>query len=218
MTETTIDGVTVLDFRADDDIPTAGYFGHDREWSQIAGVTLHQSGGPPIYVDTWRRMRAHCAIKRDGRLLLLQDPRKIIWHAQGLSKSTIGIEIEGNFRGLIDDDRTRWRPGGGPHVLTDAQRDAAGILFFVIEQAFERGGGQWTRVHAHRQSSEDRTADPGQQIWEEIAIPWMTALSESGDTYSADCYGGADYCVGTGRPIPVEWDPTAAELYWWRLR
>jgi hypothetical protein len=214
MIETTVDNIDIQDFRLDTNVKTAGYFGKHRTWSEIHGVTLHQSGGPGIYVSTWRRLRAHIAVQRDGRILLLQDYTKIIWHAQGLSKATLGIEFEGNMCGLRGDKRTYWKPGGGPHELTAKQIEASKILFGLIHDDFVANGGEWSRVHGHRQSSDQRTADPGQAIWEEVAIPWMEALDPASDSYSEDVYGGSDYAIGTGKPIPKQWDPTAVHSYW----
>lgn len=178
-----------------------------RSWSGndshvIRGVTLHQTG---IFVaevpERWDTLNAHIAVLRDGRVILANALSDFIWHAQGLSGSTIGIEFNGNFPGVVGRSYTVWRHGGGPHALTVAQLEAANRLFTWLHATFVASGGRWTRVHAHRQSSASRRSDPGSEIWQKVGLQWLERLGDGATD------GGADFCTGSGRPIPEAWNP-----------
>lgn len=173
----------------------------------IRGVTLHQTGcelsNNPA---RWNNLNAHIGITRNGQILFLNDLRAFIWHAQGLSHSDIGIEFAGNFEGIQGQINTLWKPGGGPHRLTDEQLRAANEELFpwLLEQ-FEDNGGKWQYVHAHRQACADRRADPGSEIWQRVCMVWIEKLGASD--------GGPDWKYGDGRAIPREWDPSYSARY-----
>lgn len=171
-----------------------------RPWSQIAGVTLHQTGCEmPKNPAGWDRLNAHIGITQEGVAILVNDPTDFIWHAQGLSKNTIGIEIEGNYCGIHGDMRTLWKGGGGPHYLNSKMINALWDIRCWLEEEFERQGQLWTLVHAHRQSAQSRIADPGEEIWSRVGRPWC-------DVVLGATAGPEGWCRGTGRPIPKEWD------------
>jgi N-acetyl-anhydromuramyl-L-alanine amidase AmpD len=168
----------------------------------IQGVTLHQTG---IFIaevpERWDTLNAHIAVLRDGRVILTNALSDFIWHAQGLSASTIGIEFNGSFPGVVGRSNTVWRHGGGPHALTAAQLEAADRLFVWLRATFAANGGRWTRVHAHRQSSASRRADPGSEIWQKVGLRWLELLGDGATD------GGTGFCTGSGRPVPEAWNP-----------
>ena len=177
-----------------------------RPWAQITGVTLHQTAC--ILADRpgrWGTLNAHVGVFQDGAIIVVNKLTDFIWHAQGLSHTTIGVEFNGNFPGVAFDRRTWWPPGGPMCELTPGQLAAIPRLFEYLKAEFEAHGSTWKHVHAHRQASKDRRADPGQEIWREVAIPWIEALGASD--------GGPDYTYGTGRPIPHEWNPAYPSRY-----
>jgi len=181
-------------------------FGWLRNWDMITGVTLHQTGCEmPQRPMGWGRVNAHYGITQEGLPILINDPRDMLWHAQGLSKTTIGIEIEGNYRGLEANPRTLWEPGGGPHNLNELMMDAAEIIFEDISRQFEAAGQRWGRVYGHRQASHNRRADPGQEIWRRIGLDWSHRLNASHHTPKLQ--------FGKGRPIPKAWDPHGKGAY-----
>jgi hypothetical protein len=182
-------------------------YGRQRDWTAIHGVTLHQTGcNMPQNPEKWRRLNAHIGITTEGRVVLVNDPCDMIWHGQGLSQRTIGIEIEGNFEGIKGNQKTLWEGGGPAATLTDAQIAAAGVVFRWLDARFDENGATWSKVHAHRQSSRTRAGDPGSEIWQRIAIPWIIQL------YATD--GGPSWCTGSGRPIPKDWDGRYPGKYW----
>jgi N-acetyl-anhydromuramyl-L-alanine amidase AmpD len=186
--------------------PRARRWGGRRAWAAIEGVTLHQTGcDMPGRVAGWDRLGAHVGVLRSGTVVLVNDPTEMIWHAQGLSRTTIGIEVEGNFPGVEGDDSTLWQPGGPAAHLTGAQLAGLDALFVWLRAEFTAHGARWMRVHAHRQAKNTRLADPGSAIWQRVALPWMERLGATD--------GGPGWRIGTGRPIPREWDPRSAVAY-----
>ena len=178
-------------------------YGWKRLWGDINGITLHQTGcRMPSNAHGWHRLNAHIGIMRSGTIVLVNDPTDMIWHAQHLSRSTIGIEFEGNFCGVEGDLSTWWRPGGGPDQLTSGQKAAIPHLVDWLLDEFDTyhpdGPDGWAGTFAHRQSSRTRRADPGGEIWRE----WARSARE---THIPDGSGTASWHTKRGRPIPREW-------------
>lgn len=180
-----------------------------REPLDVCGVTLHQTGCEmPKTAMGWRRLNAHIGVTQEGLAIIVNDPLDWIWHAQGLSRRTIGIEIEGNYPGLVDNPKTLWRGGGGPNSLNPDMLSALGVVFNWLTDWFDDNGANLEYVFGHRQSKDTRIADPGQEIWQQVAIPWMTEMAATD--------GGDEYYLGSGRPIPNEWaaDGRDAEYFY----
>jgi len=175
--------------------------------STIDTIALHQCGCKmPLLPGGWDRLNAHIGITRDGLVIIANDFLDWIWHAQGLSRRSIGIEIAGNFPGLMDKPRTLWKGGGGPHSLTDGQRAAIPAAMEFIRHEAARLGFKIKHIMAHRQATSSRIADPGEQIWKVIGLPLQVQLDATD--------GGNDFHTGNGRPIPNEWDPRRLRDYW----
>jgi hypothetical protein len=172
-------------------------FSHKRRWRDIDGVTLHQTGcSMPLNPMGWQRVNAHYGLLFDGTVVLINDPTDMIWHAQGLSHHTIGVEISGNYQGVDGQDWSRWKPGGGPHHLTPEMSRGAELMMRDIYHRLVISGSEWRYLYAHRQSSGTRTADPGEEIWKQIALKWAEATG-------ADIL--PDYYRGKGKPLPYDW-------------
>ena len=196
---------TIVDIRGQHKRPKL--YGRPRDWKKIQGVTLHQTGcNMPQDPQKWRRLNAHIGITAEGLIVLCNDPTDMIWHAQGLSQKMVGIEIEGNFAGIQGNEGTLWQGGGPAAELTEGQLVAADVVFTWLDGEFDANGVPWSFVHGHRQSSKTRAGDPGSEIWQKIAMPWINEL------YATD--GGPAWCTGSGRPIPMGWDPRYKAGYW----
>jgi hypothetical protein len=180
-----------------------------RPWSTITGVTLHQTGcAMPSSPAGWDRLNAHIGVPKKGPAILVNDPTDFIYHGQGLSPMTIGIEFEGNFEGIKGDISTLWKGGGGPDYLTDSQiEQAEKIRLYLIDQ-FKSNGSEWKYILAHRQSYKSRIGDPGEEIWQNVAIPWSMKMD-----MSFDFDGGDSFNLGKGRPIPWQWDDNRSSNY-----
>jgi hypothetical protein len=164
----------------------------------VIGVCLHQTScSMPSKASGWDRLSAHVGITQEGKVILVNGFDSMIWHAQKLSARTIGIEIEGNFFGDESKPWSLWKPGGGPDHLNEKMMVALDTLYDYLEDWFGRFS-KWKYIHAHRQSSKARRSDPGAEIWNAVAIPWM---QRSG----ADD-GGEGFYLWKGRPIPNSWD------------
>lgn len=181
-------------------------FAYLRGWEMIKGVTLHQTGcNMPQRPMGWARVNAHYGITQEGLPILINDPLDMIWHAQQLSKTTIGIEIEGNYCGLDGNLATLWEPGGGPANFNEQMLQAAEVIFDDILALFTDAGVRWLYVYGHRQSSGNRRADPGEEIWRKIGVPWQKALNTT--TH------GPKKTFGKGRPLPLAWDRNGKGAY-----
>jgi len=187
--------------------PPPRFFSRKRKWTEIEGVTLHQTGcDMPQAPYGWDRLNAHFGITREGLLIQVNDCTDMIYHAQGLSPSTIGIEIEGNYRGLANKPNTLWRGGGPACHLNDDMLMALDVLYGMLVGLFAENQMPWKRIYAHRQAKNTRIADPGQEIWQVVAIPWQ---NKSGATD-----GGSKFKRRTGKPIPREWAEHYHTRYW----
>jgi N-acetyl-anhydromuramyl-L-alanine amidase AmpD len=198
---------TIYDIRGQHDRPK--HYARKRRWSDIVGVTLHQTGcNMPQKPSSWKRLNAHIGITQEGLVVLVNDPTDMIWHAQGLSKRTIGIEIEGNYQGVAGNNNTLWKGGGGPHFLNDNMLCALQELLGWLTSEFSHNGVEWQSIFAHRQSSDARRGDPGSDIWQRVAMSWAESLGLK-DEYD----GGPYYCIGSGSAIPQLWNPSYPRKY-----
>ena len=172
--------------------PLPKNYAYNRPISTVRGVMWHQTGCEmPAAPEGWGRVNAHYGVTLEGVAILINHPRRMIWHGNKPSPQTVGIEIEGNHHGVLGDASTLWRGGGGPHYLNDAMIAAAHECV-----AHARGLGcpiEYQR--AHRQSKAARRGDPGSAIWEQIARP--LDLPD----------GGPEWRTRGGRVIPWQWDP-----------
>lgn len=181
----------------------------ERKLETIDSIVVHQTGCKmPHTAKGWDRLNAHIGITRDGDVILVNGFEDWIWHAQGLSRTSVGIEISGNFLGLIGKPNTLWKGGGGPHTLTHGQVVGLSKVYDFIADETERLDIKIQHVFAHRQSKDTRIADPGEEIWRKIGQIWQGLLVADD--------GGDSYSVGSGRPIPKEWDSRRTSRYWSR--
>ncbi len=179
-----------------------------RPWKQVTGVTLHQTGCPMgESASRWYGLKAHYGVTYSGQIYRVHPENELVWHAQQLSKTEIGIEISGFFCGIEGDQKTR--PGGPAswmvQSVTSEQIAAVKELVRYLHKLLVSNGSGLDFIHAHRQATDDRTPDPGSKVWKEIALPLMTELSLSD--------GGPGWVVGKGMPIPKDWDSSRTEKY-----
>lgn len=199
-------GQVLVDIRGDH--PKPKLYSYQRTWESIIGVMFHQTGcDMPNNPDHWKNLNAHIGITEHGKCVIVNDPIDMIWHGHGLSKFLIAIEIEGNYFGLDGVEHTLWKPGGGPHHLNEKMHTALTTAFVWIHNQFVENRQEWDHIYAHRQSHKIKAADPGQEIWSQVVLPWARNLNLK----KAD--GGNGYCLSKGRPIPKGWDPARTTKY-----
>lgn len=199
-------GRTLIDIRGTH--PPARLYKCKRDWSTIDGVTIHQTG---CWMSQnprgWHRLNAHIGITQSCQVVYVNDATDWIWHAQKLSKHTIGLEFDGNFPGIQGNEKTLWKGGGPAASVSDEMLKASDELFDFLVGEFKRNGQPWTRIHAHRQSSDMRRADPGSEIWQKIAMVWAERLGL--EHYDL----GSTFCYSKGKPIPREWNSSYHTKY-----
>jgi hypothetical protein len=176
-----------------------------RPWTQIKAIVLHQTAillGPKP--ERWYTLAAHIGIPQDGRVILVNPPTQVIWHANSFNKSSVGIEISGNFEGVEGDPTTLWQPGGGPHRMNDAQMESARATVKWLVETIAANGGNIRFIYAHRQASTDRRGDPGSRVWQRVGL-WAQETLGLSD-------GGDDFAQG-GYAIPKARDPGRKARY-----
>lgn len=184
-------------------------YSHKRPLEDINTVLIHQTGCEmPSTPMGWRRLNAHLGMTEEGLGLIVNDFTDMIWHAQGLSAVSIGLETEGNFYGIDGKKNTLWKGGGGPDHLTRVALKNFENMFVFLCRWFETNQIEWKYIHAHRQSHKSRPADPGQEIWQEVAMKWIQRLGISD--------AGPDFFSGSGKPIPREWNPKYKKNKYWK--
>lgn len=180
-----------------------------RPWSQIVGITWHQTASGALDEDHPKLLAipAHILLHRNGDYSLLHHFDHIVWHGNALNGGTIGIEIDCRAAGVEGDPDTFWiskRERAAGKGYADLVQEASPQQLYMIpklmkmccDEALARGGqilGNW----AHRQGHSSRTSDPGSTIWKQVE----RAQVQLG--YPFNDY--RDRALGTGKPIPAEW-------------
>jgi len=217
--KTTVDGVEIIDYRTANIPPPSNTYG-TRSWSDITGVMLHRTGGVLGEDPTrWLTINAHVGVTLGGVIILMHDWTRYIAHGNNPSPWTVGIEIDGNPEGS---PCYWWRPGGGPHEITDAQVKASVVLIDLLLREFQQHGQELKYIVAHRQADQDRECDPGWQAWQKIAIPWLEKTgAHSGPREGRQPTAGLKVPVGyagdtwgSGKQIPREWDSRSTIPFW----
>ncbi len=170
-----------------------------RDPSALFSLVLHQmaftrsKNGVPSDPNKFLKIGAHFCILRDGRIIQLHPISRMIWHAQCLSHKSVGVEFEGNFPNI---NGKWWKDKDSKYIQKDipsqAQYDSGMFLAKYLKVILSI-----TNINAHRQSSENRTNDPGPHIWKNVG-EW--AISNLGLTDG----GNAGKC-GTGSAIDPRW-------------
>lgn len=182
-------------------------------WKSIDTICLHQMAvdGRSDWT-RWRKLAIHVVVPREGVSALTNSPDRRVPHGHGWNSRSVGFEVEGHFAGVVGKASTHWTPEGAkgsrliPQEPTETQIAGAlaAIAWCVNEVA--KNGGQVKYVGAHRQSYGRKTSDPGQLIWQRIALP---AMNQHGLT-TAPTLSHPKY---PGRPIPKEWDSAQKAAY-----
>jgi hypothetical protein len=168
-------------------------------WYGVSSQQVSAAGGDRHEALHNRGLNVAChAIAFDGKGANLQcghgvATAPLAWYcyqANGANSDSLGLEIEGVYPGLVT-------PGCVmPSArVVDAARDA---VRYMVEQGRAQGMSiQY--VWAHRQSSAMRRSDPGEALWQAVAldfaVPVMGLQTQPSRTW------------GDGMPIPVEWQP-----------
>ncbi len=186
--------------------PPPRNYSRKRGWSEIDSVLLHQTSCKmPVNPRNWKRLNAHIGVSQEGKIIWVNDSTDFIWHANRLSRRSIGIEIEGNFEGVKGKPKTLWKGGGPACHLNLPMHLALNELFEILKGEFVKNNREWKYLFCHRQSSNMRRGDPGSEIYQAVALPWMKKLGKT------EMDKGPGFSIGKGAPIPKEWNPEYTE-------
>lgn len=185
-----------------------------RPMENITSICVHQTAcvfGP--LDEPQRRHRralrvpAHILAFRDGVFAQSAPFSWFLYHGNGINPFSIGIELEGQYPGLLDDpftparedECTFWPSGSAKPTPLDPVAIAtfkAAIRHAVVDG--RKQGAPIKYVLAHRQSNGQKPSDPGQGIWQQVVLPLLDELQlepRPGMTW------------GDGKTIPTAWDP-----------
>jgi len=174
-----------------------------RKPQSIDGIVVHQTatafgttpnqvqaaGGDRVLAKHRRALgvAAHMTAFDTGFAVLAHPLLWYVYHGNALNARSLGLEIEGSFPGEV---------GAGPEKLVGPLLQAAkdGLAYLVLEG--RRAGMPIRFIWAHRQSSQTRPNDPGEEIWRKIVLNY--AERELGLISQPDLVMG-------GKSIPDVW-------------
>lgn len=191
--------------------PIRNAYKKPRKLSDITAIVLHQTACHlGERVKRWHSVPAHIGVTKGGKVILINKLETVCWHANYFNRFGVGIEVDGNFRGVEDRPGTLWKGGGRRSMLTEEQETWARAAVVWICDEVAAHGGKVTDILAHRQTSENRRGDPGEAIWKRIGL-W--AQEDSEFTLRKLCKNDPNYTKGSGLPIPKEWDDRSDHVY-----
>lgn len=175
-----------------------------RQPADIDTIVIHQTAcdfgakkGQPRY----RRaldVACHALAFKTGEAVLAAPLTWYVNHGNGYNAKSLGLEIEGHYRGVPGQKTKTPRDTLDPLTLETARK----TLAWLVAKAREEGM-PIREVRAHRQSSATRRDDPGWEIWLGLR-PTFRDLGLSVDP---------DEALSSGRPLPEEWDMYASADY-----
>lgn len=197
-----------------------------RSPSTITGITLHQTAveyhitqnmlrradGDFDLAHALRVQRAACHLMalQEGFVVWTRPLRSYVHHGNALNRTTIGIEVEGNYAGLAGKPETAWSGNAYSGPVTEKTVAAARKALLVAVTEGRRAGMPIEYLYAHRQSSGTRRADPGEELWRAVAVEY--GKNELGLTLDPKRTFESS-STGKGRPLPQEWDPNGVGSY-----
>ncbi len=181
-----------------------------RPWNLVTGILVHQTachlGEVPARMFG---IGAHMVATREANLHLLHSFNRIVDHGNGLNNRCIGLECDGLYAGVKGDPKTVWNDPTTKRVET-AMAPTQGLFDVAIVACnfacdeVESHGGRILFIFGHRQSSGNRRNDPGSELYQEVVLKMVKDRGLS---------ARPEFKVGSGLPIPRQWDPTQKSEY-----
>jgi N-acetylmuramoyl-L-alanine amidase len=190
-----------------------------RDPAMITGITVHQTavkygvkdyqihaaGGDAELALARRSLKVACHVMafHDGFIAAPNPLDWYVYHGNGFNAYELGIEIDGNYPGLIGGKT--WNNSPHPTTVTVplVQAACAGIEYLVREGRKE--GMPIEHIHAHRQSSAKRRGDPGEELWKRVVLEYAVQV--------LGLIPNQAEVLKDGRPVPCEWDPSGVGSY-----
>jgi hypothetical protein len=190
----------------------------ERAPADVCGITIHQTAcvfGPlDDREKAYRRahrISTHATAFADGTFVSAFPLTWYMHHGNGTNASSLGLECEGRYPGLVDDPATPRREdidstwGGPPTPLDERAVDTFRAALRWLVETGRAEGMPIEFIWAHRQSSAMRRSDPGAEIWRRVVLDY--AVPELGlKTEPARIWG-------SGKPIPRAWDTFGVGRY-----
>jgi len=189
-----------------------------RDPKKITGIGIHQTAcvfGPSNDL-TARHRRAlgvpiHALAFRDGVVAIPYPMLWYMYHGNSLNDFTYGLEIEGQYPGLLDDPTTPQREdvestwGKSVTPLDDLTIETSRAAIKYLYDEGMKLGSPLQFIWAHRQASETRRSDPGAAIWKHVVLDYAVAVLKLKTEPNRVWKGGM--------PIPSAWQPDATGKY-----
>ena len=166
-----------------------------RKESAIDSIALHHMAfNIGNDVNSYKKVGAHYIVTADGQIAQLYDDLDFMNASDGFNPRSVAIEFAGNF----SDHRYHWWKSSKQTIpdrcyLTPTQIRAGRCLLATLKKRLP----DIKYLYAHRQSSKDRTGDPGPDVWFNIG-EWALANLNLTDRLPRTH-------IGTGQPIPDSW-------------
>lgn len=191
----------------------------ERNLLEVTGITLHQTAC--LYAvskaqvaraggDRWRARNlrgqaipAHGVVFQDGTAIANAPLSWYLYHANGLNRSTLGIECEGKYHG----------PSIKKEVPASQIEATRFMLEWLVATARRDGATNLEFVYAHRQSNGSKPGDPGAELWHEVVVAFAVPVLGMKVRYDFVEPPTKHTKTKMGRPIPREWDPNGAGPY-----
>lgn len=191
--------------------------GHDgrvvkRNPEIVTGIALHQTDADlgvgrarlKRYAGDHTRARRERALEVACHMYAFNEGEAVhtcpfewyVWQANGLNRTTLGLEVEGEFPGLIKD---------GERLASVELIDAACLALTYMVEKGRAQGMPIEHIYAHRQASDQRRRDPGEELWRRVVLGYAVPV--------LNLTPRQEFTVSGGASIPVEWDSDGVGKY-----
>lgn len=190
----------------------------ERNPAMVTGITIHQTAvkysvkdyqvqqadGDVKLALAFRSLNVACHMMafHDGFVAWPNPLTWYVYHGNGFNSYELGLEIDGNYPGLIGGQTWNKKP---PTEVTPAVVAAACAAIELMTNEGRKLGMPIQYIHAHRQSSATRRSDPGEELWKRVvldfAVPKLGLIPHQ------------SFTLKDGRPIPKEWDQNGVGQY-----
>lgn len=198
-----------------------------RDPSEVDTIVLHQTGvkfgvGARAVAKYGRRdalhrrfwdVACHVAALMNGDVLLINPYERYVLHGHRSNRFSLGIEIEGLYAGIVDKPNTvaGHRKGKTGNPLTKRTLSAARRAVQICVEEGRARGMPISKIAAHRQYHGSRISDPGQGIWQGVAL-WACETFGLEVDYDFAVQNKQDPRK-SGLKIPKDWDPKGTVKY-----
>lgn len=186
-----------------------------RAASAIDSIVLHQTAVRFSAADEHKlarralRVACHVMAFYDGFVAWPADLRLYIHHASRANSRSIGVEVDGNYPGLIGGPSTNDHP---VTPVTDKVIHAARMGVKLAVEEGRRLGCPIRRIFAHRQFDSWRRADPGQELYQRVVLDYAVPVLEL-EHDPTESFPHPKGILRHGKPVPPAWHPDGIGRY-----